>query len=43
MSEPTARDELVTLLKENQYGIVAVEPEHLADVILAAGWTKGDA
>lgn len=77
MSEPTARDELVTLLGEHGHsgtvnsaaGVIicicgerlavtfddpemgyanadeeeAVLATHLADVLLAAGWTKGDA
>lgn len=61
MSEPTARDELVTLLSEHVHfrgtgqcrcgspipftsgATVATWDAHLADVLLAAGWTKGDA
>lgn len=60
MSEPTARDELVTLLGDHIHGKgigqcacghptagkghrTAVRRDHLADAIIAAGWTKGDA
>lgn len=60
LSEPTARDELVTLLIEHVHGKAigqcacghvtagkghrtAEHRAHLADVLIAAGWTKGDA
>jgi len=60
LTEPTARDELVTLLGEHVHGKAigqcscghvtagkghrtADHRAHLADVLIAAGWTKGDA
>lgn len=48
--EPTDRDDLVTLPEQHEgYDCICGEwsgsyPErHLADVLIAAGWTKGDA